>query len=176
MLYYGDVIHLWEDGYRNDGVTIYNGTKAYLNYIIDDYGSVPTEFRVGGMIPLDYWDIAHNYIINIDIDFDELKQNGKYRVKIQTCQWTHERETVINYFSHFHNGGKKYYYYLENRNDSVDCLTKGDFERDLPSRTLEHVCRDRVSTIFPDDVKEWIGPECENISNQNLVIDWQTER
>ena len=77
----GDIIHNLDMGeYRNDGKFIYDGnTLAYLDYSIDEYGSVPNSFHVLSEFPLYYWDkhIAHNSIVHanvsdlIDVDFTE---------------------------------------------------------------------------------------------------------
>jgi hypothetical protein len=81
----GDLI-LFEgfDGYRNDGVDIYDGCKIInLDYDIDDYGALPKEFTViKNGVPVDYWynynenedqkGVDHNQIIWINIS--EVKQ------------------------------------------------------------------------------------------------------
>lgn len=54
----GDLIIFDKDaGYRNQGVAIFNGTKiVHLYYEIDDYGSLPEEFRViEEGVPITYW-------------------------------------------------------------------------------------------------------------------------
>ena len=52
---YGDIIHFEQFGdYRNDGKCIFNGEEIIeLDYEIDDYGSVPNNFKLeifGGFI------------------------------------------------------------------------------------------------------------------------------
>lgn len=63
----GDIVKLQEDGYRNDGVLIWDGEKVRsLQYDIDDYGSVPKEFTYDDSAFSNpyYWSDAvdHNYI------------------------------------------------------------------------------------------------------------------
>lgn len=62
----GDIINTIEDGYRNDGVLIWDGNEAlWLDYEIDEYGSVPKQFIIGpDTFTPDYWSstICHNNI------------------------------------------------------------------------------------------------------------------
>lgn len=73
----GDLIRYQEDaGYRNNGVAIFDGEKIVDLYTeIDDYGSLPEEFRViEENVPIGYWrdvsdeqpGIAHNNIVWFD--------------------------------------------------------------------------------------------------------------
>lgn len=79
----GDLICNGLNEYRNDGVCIFNGEKIIpLNYEIDDYGSLPSEFTViNDNVPIRYWEdsekykgIDHNCHIWFDIDDDIRKQ------------------------------------------------------------------------------------------------------
>ena len=67
----GDLV-TFDGGYRNDGVMVFDGIKIIdLYYEIDDYGSLPPEFRViEDGTPIDYWvpsetqpGIDHNTIV-----------------------------------------------------------------------------------------------------------------
>lgn len=69
----GDLIVFEEAaGYRNSGVTIFDGNKIIpLDYTIDDYGSLPSIFHViENDVPITYWQdtatehgIVHNNIV-----------------------------------------------------------------------------------------------------------------
>ena len=67
-----------EDRYRNEGVYIWDGKKLMeLDSSIDDYGSIPPQFRIGKKFPVDHWTIinenkryfmiAHNEIIHLEL-------------------------------------------------------------------------------------------------------------
>lgn len=87
----GDLV-LFESalGYRNNGVTIFNGTKIMDLYSeVDDYGSLPPEFRViEDGVSIRYWHpidgtgvgIDHNYIVwfNHRLVQDECVRNLQY--------------------------------------------------------------------------------------------------
>lgn len=60
----------YEDRYRNEDVYIWNDCEKriqYLNYEIDDYGSVPNNFKVGDEFSPNHWQdcISHNNIIHL---------------------------------------------------------------------------------------------------------------
>jgi hypothetical protein len=74
----GDVIRMYGQDYRNEGVLMFDGQKLIeLAHDHDDYGHLPQEFRViEGGVPLHYWDddeddedadhkrgIAHNRVV-----------------------------------------------------------------------------------------------------------------
>lgn len=67
----GDVLHLqWIGNYRNEGKFLWDGSKAVnLDYTIDDYGSVTTEFAFPEFRP-DYFleSIKHNEIVRLSPD------------------------------------------------------------------------------------------------------------
>jgi hypothetical protein len=68
----GDVIHFEGDDYRNANKMTFNGEKLIdLYYDVDDYGSVPPEFKVGKDFQPNHWiDVVdHNSIIWLE---DEL--------------------------------------------------------------------------------------------------------
>jgi len=70
----GDIIN-FEGSYRNEGKWIWDGTKIVNLYTeVDDYGSVPPEFKVGKDFQPNHWiDIVdHNSIIWLE---DELFEN-----------------------------------------------------------------------------------------------------
>ena len=49
-----------EDRYRNEGVYIWDGKKLMeLDSSIDDYGSIPPQFRIGKKFPVDHWTIIN---------------------------------------------------------------------------------------------------------------------
>jgi len=81
----GDLICFTKDGiknrgYRNEGVYIWDGSKMCNLYTeIDDYGSVPPEFKVGKEFPPDYWiyKIAHNDIVWLE---DDLYNINNYEI------------------------------------------------------------------------------------------------
>jgi len=64
----GDVLHLpWLNTYRNEGKFLWDGNQAIiLNYLGDDYGSVPKEFTFPEFRP-DYFSesIVHNNIVRL---------------------------------------------------------------------------------------------------------------
>jgi len=65
----GDLICFGERTYRNENVWIWNGNKIEpLCTDIDDYGSVPPDYKVGKDFPPDFWigKIDHNSIIWLD--------------------------------------------------------------------------------------------------------------
>ena len=60
----------YEERYRNEDVYIWNDNEKriqYLNYDIDDYGSVPNNFKVGDEFLPHHWQdcIFHNNIIHL---------------------------------------------------------------------------------------------------------------
>jgi len=82
-----------EDRYRNEGVYIWDGKSIEeLDYSIDEYGSLPSKYKIGKKFNLDHWTItrdgnkyfmiAHNEIIYLDkglykkikIKFDDKSQ------------------------------------------------------------------------------------------------------
>jgi len=79
----GDIIRFTKDGikehvYRNDGVWMWDGQKlCKLDTDIDDYGSVPSIFKVGKEFKPDHWigKISHNTIIWLE---DELYSTIKF--------------------------------------------------------------------------------------------------
>jgi hypothetical protein len=81
----GDLICFTKDGvkergYRNEGVYIWDGSKICNLYTeIDDYGSIPPEFKVGKEFPPDYWikKIAHNDIVWLE---DDLYNINNYEI------------------------------------------------------------------------------------------------
>ena len=95
-LKHGDLIIFNESGkyegrYRNEGVYIWNATDNYiqnLEYEIDDYGHIPSNFKVGKDFLPNHWNnvIDHNDIIHLDNELYEnvdLKyDNNKYIAQI----------------------------------------------------------------------------------------------
>jgi len=79
----GDLIRFTKDGiqehgYRNEGVWIWDGQKlCQLDTNIDDYGSIPSNFKVGKEFKIDHWlgKISHNAIIWLE---DELYSTIKF--------------------------------------------------------------------------------------------------
>lgn len=93
----GDIIRYTEDaGYRNNGVVIFDGEKIVpLYYEVDDYDSLPQEFRViEGEVPINYWHygddegISHNTIVWFDHQHvrEQALANIKFG-KIETGDW-----------------------------------------------------------------------------------------
>ena len=89
----GDLIRFTPKGeecqlYRNEGVWIWDGKKMQpLHTDIDDYGSVPPDFKVGKDFRPDHWinKIDHNNIIWLEDDIIEnifIKENFNGQVKI----------------------------------------------------------------------------------------------
>lgn len=91
----GDIISTEKSGfhYRNDGKLIFDGTEVqYLNYEIDDYGSIPEEFKAIEEFPPNYWQylIDHNEFINVDYDKLGIKKelfeaivSGKHQISFK---------------------------------------------------------------------------------------------
>ena len=86
----GDMIYLEshevykEEGYWNEGILLYNGSKVVpLDYTIDsEYGSIPEEFQVIDEFPINYWDgklVQCNYYAYFRVDryIDEIHNNIK---------------------------------------------------------------------------------------------------
>jgi len=74
----GDIICFGGRTYRNEGVYIWDGKKIIsLDTDIDDYGSVPHEFKVGKEFAPDHWVkiIEHNCLIHLE---DELIDQIKF--------------------------------------------------------------------------------------------------
>jgi hypothetical protein len=79
----GDLIRFTKDGieehgYRNDGVWIWDGQKlCQLDTDIDDYGSIPSNFKIGKEFNYDHWKdkISHNSIFWLE---DELHSTIKF--------------------------------------------------------------------------------------------------
>ena len=75
---HGDIIN-FEGGYRNQGKWIWDGVEKKLKNLyteIDDYGSVPPEFKVGKQFKPNHWVevIDHNTIIWLEDDlYDKIK-------------------------------------------------------------------------------------------------------
>jgi hypothetical protein len=71
-LKWGDLVRFSNGDYRNDGLVIFNGEKLIdLSPYPDDYGTLPSEFRVlvphpetKEIIPLGYWHLHHNEVTN----------------------------------------------------------------------------------------------------------------
>jgi hypothetical protein len=75
----GDIVHFGDDNYRNNNKLIFDGKKLINLYTeIDDYGSVPPEFKVGEEFDPVHWSrnnaITHNSIIFLEDNlFDTFK-------------------------------------------------------------------------------------------------------
>lgn len=68
----GDILVLLflDPGYRNDGLMIYDGDNIVkLDDVLDEYGSVPSQFKVITEFPILYWSeiIGHNMIVHFDL-------------------------------------------------------------------------------------------------------------
>lgn len=71
-LKWGDLVRFSNGDYRNDGLVIFDGEKLIdLSPYPDDYGTLPSEFRVliphpetKEIIPLGYWHLHHNEVTN----------------------------------------------------------------------------------------------------------------
>jgi hypothetical protein len=79
----GDVIHFGNDDYRNNNKLIFDGIKLIELYTdIDDYGSVPPEFKVGKEFKPTHWiknyAMDHNTIIFLEPDLFETITLNKY--------------------------------------------------------------------------------------------------
>ena len=122
----GDLIAPKSDLYRNDNIFIYDGKKfILLNYEVDDYGSVPAQFKAVSEFPIDYWvnRIDHNYHINADpkkFKFGRVQNLGKGK------------------YSSFHQipatyKGKRVNFLIENQ-EIVNKMTKTEFLKILYSR------------------------------------------
>jgi len=93
---YGDVIN-FEGSYRNENRMIFDGEKLLKLYTeIDDYGSVPPQFKVGKIFSPEHWldAIDHNAIIFLEDDLFETievsEDNGKVigKIKIFDTQYS----------------------------------------------------------------------------------------
>ena len=79
----GDVVHFGDDDYRNNNKLIFDGIKLIHLYTqIDDYGSVPPEFKVGKIFKPTHWvennTINHNSIIFLESDLFETIELHRY--------------------------------------------------------------------------------------------------
>ena len=106
----GDIICFGGRVYRNEGVWIWDGKKIIsLDTDIDDYGSVPLEFKVGKEFAPDHWVkiIEHNCLIHLEDElFDKMefyKEDNKiygkliifdkeYTIDIQEAEDLNEEE------------------------------------------------------------------------------------
>jgi len=89
---YGDVIN-FAGSYRNENKMIFDGEKLLELYTeIDDYGSVPPQFKVGKIFKPYHWldTIDHNAIIFLEDDlfetievFEDFEDNDKINGKIK---------------------------------------------------------------------------------------------
>jgi len=80
----GDVVHFGDDNYRNNNKLIFDGIKLIpLDTNIDDYGSVPSEFKVGKEFKPRHWvenyAIDHNSIIFLEPDLFETIEFHTYK-------------------------------------------------------------------------------------------------
>ena len=93
----GDLVHFNKDGkedynfYRNTDLFIWNGANLqYLDSSIDDYGSVPKDFKVGEDFKPTHWirAVSHNTIIHLDeelyktIAHEFKKTDGMYKCNV----------------------------------------------------------------------------------------------
>lgn len=79
----GDVVHFGNDDYRNNNKLLYDGIKLISLYTaIDDYGSVPPQFKVGKIFKPTHWienyAMDHNTIIFLEPDLFETIKLHKY--------------------------------------------------------------------------------------------------
>jgi hypothetical protein len=89
---HGDIIN-FQGGYRNEGKWIWNSEKKKIELLhteIDDYGSVPPEYKVGIRFKPDHWInvVDHNTIIWLEdelyskIDLIYYKNNIEGKIKL----------------------------------------------------------------------------------------------
>ena len=77
----GDIVHLEVNGdYRNDGKYMFDGERVIaLDSSLDEYGSVPSQFKAIDVFPLRHWVgvIEHNGIVHFDASpyVDEIMRN-----------------------------------------------------------------------------------------------------
>ena len=125
----GDVIHLEVEGdYRNNGKSMYDGNEIVpLYYEIDDYGSVPPQFKVIDEFPIRYWHtenldiIDHNTIVFFDAKsyIDQIMTNLKL-IK--------ENRYGVVYKTHFiHWTGVTYYIIMIDNGHMIDEVKDGVF-------------------------------------------------
>jgi len=70
----GDLIVGLDNGYRNNDVSIYDGRNIVELYTeIDDYGSLPPEFRaIENNIPIRYWKNKNDTVVGRGIDHNSI--------------------------------------------------------------------------------------------------------
>jgi hypothetical protein len=159
----GDLICFTKDGiknrgYRNDGVYIWDGSKMCNLYTkIDDYGSIPPEFKVGKEFPPDYWiyKIAHNDIVWLD---DDLYNINKYEIrdKNNIIAYTNEYNYKIEIYHSLNNDYPIKYnkYKLSINNNQIQLITNYNCDYNLYKITYNISIKD--NTINQDEIINYI--------------------
>lgn len=100
----GDVLHITDFQYRNDGMYLWDGKKLILqDHEIDEYGGVPKEFKIGEFLADHWMETLHRGRDNAWVDIakyrDQLLSNltsfgtffdtdlGRFHIRFVTHSW-----------------------------------------------------------------------------------------
>jgi hypothetical protein len=180
----GDVLHLpWLNTYRNEGKFLWDGNQAIiLNYLGDDYGSVPKEFTFPEFSP-DYFSesISHNNIVrltaekikevvdNFDINTQKsyiTDKYNRYEVILDSEEWNLD----IKFSKIFLD--KDYLDYDVNRKHFIlepGVIITGRFTEDYDKQDLKvsSKWKDSIITVktrFPNTIYKWIEDALETVT------------
>jgi hypothetical protein len=149
----GDVLHLCRDRYRNDGTYIYTGKKiSLLDFNVDEYGSVPSEYLVNKEYPPKYWSnaICHNNYVWIntkDINIDTFKYIG-------SCINENKNIFSVNIYDY------TLFLSLNDEMIELDVVTYFNFN--------DNICCEYELLYFEDDFNQ--------IENNNKIIDLSSDK
>ncbi len=147
----GDVIRLGAM-YRNDGVNIWDGSAAKLEYDLDEYGHVPLEYKFPEFPP-EYWiehSIGHNAIVNIDYDAirDTLIANQE-EVMIG------EEKAFLSYYQYSHKGVSRVVKFLSASPFDSPESAETTYQRQTLDMHVEGI-EPEEQVLVSDEVREFI--------------------
>jgi len=180
----GDLIRFTPKGeecqlYRNEGVWIYDGNEIQPLYTeIDDYGSVPPNFKVGNNFKPDHWinKIDHNSIIWLQDEIIEniiIKNNlnGEvrisdkiYNVDIQCDALYALNDDTVTYSHSLTNDLHKYKLFEENNEikifkNNVDKLYEKLYKIELEDETIKNKLIEYIKKEYVYVQVKWIQSE-----------------
>lgn len=137
----GDTLVVWDTGYRNDGLYMWNGSKAiplYTEY--DMYGSVPPEIEIADGLPFTPYSwirlVDHNEVVWFS---QEIRARMKFTQESQpfTC------DVVIN--------NKKWTFEFSDYGDKYENITAETLEKEIMNNHCVFMTQDseeKDSTIY----------------------------
>lgn len=138
----GDILHIRDETYRNDGKFIYNGVEFIrLDDEVFDYGSIPSNFPVISMYPIRYWSDLISYGNFVYIDRSKLKfklsdiKNKKVPKKILNNLF--DPATVMDdlYVEFSYKNYKYHILFIDDRRDDTDINTE-ELLKDLQTKEV----------------------------------------